>query len=302
MAATKYTYSISTAFPNHAVAPDRLLHEIQASAITVAVDRVDTSGDDCDVWFKAELGAEDLAALNSIVAAHSGIPLPEAPSQVMIAGSTTVLPIQALPPAGLKSNQISQNWCDKTTWWYSSIKVTDEVATTTDPERKIWKVVHPFMIDVCHGKLTGERTLTSHRVAVTVGGVAKTEQDPHHGTGDYVVDYAAGTLTFTDAIADGVSPLVSYHYENGSTWIIKPTAGETWRLKGAESQFSDDVIMNDAMVYEIWVITPPIRPTWLWLVSPTTTTPFRTSSMMPTRRTRRSRRLGAPAGAGQSAP
>jgi hypothetical protein len=269
MAATKYTFSISTDFPNHKVASDRLLSEVQASVIVTAIDRVDTDGDACNVWFKDILGSSDETALDGIVAAHSGEPLPADPTQVTIAGSTTVLPIQALPPAGLKSNQISQNWCDKTTWWYSSIKVTNETATTSDAERKIWSVVHSPMIDVYHGKLTGERSLTDHRVSITVDGVLKTEQDPHYASGgDYVVDYAAGTITFTEAIAAGVSPLVSYYYENGSTWVIAPAPGEVWRLKGAESQFSDDVEMLDTMVYEVWAYNPADLPNKIQVCTP----------------------------------
>ena len=76
MAATKYTYSISTDFPNGVVATDRLTVEIQDSTIITALDYINTSGDDCDIWFKAAISAGDETTLNGIVAAHSGEPLP----------------------------------------------------------------------------------------------------------------------------------------------------------------------------------------------------------------------------------
>lgn len=257
MAATKYTFSIESSFPNHKVSTGRLLSEIRSSSIVVAVDRIDTSGDECDIWFRDELDSTGIAELNTLIVSHSGEPLPDEPSKVLIAGSTTTLPIQALPPSGMKSNQISQNWCDPTTWWYSSVRVSSEEATTEDPERKIWSVAHKPMIDVFHGKITGERVLEGHRVSVTVNGGQKAEQDPHYGTGgDFVVDYASGTITFTSSIPEGSAPVVSYNYENGSTWVISPGPGETWLLKGAESQFSDDVEMLDTMVYEIWAYGP----------------------------------------------
>lgn len=74
--ATKYTYSIQDDFPYHKVDPGRLTQEIQESAITTALDSIDTNGDDCNIWFKAALSSEGEAVLDSIVAAHSGDPLP----------------------------------------------------------------------------------------------------------------------------------------------------------------------------------------------------------------------------------
>ncbi len=87
MNATKYTYSIQDDFPNHKVAPDRLDQEIRSSDVTIALDHIYTSGDDCDIWFKDELPAEDVGILNGIVAVHSGEPLAPAPELVTIDGA-----------------------------------------------------------------------------------------------------------------------------------------------------------------------------------------------------------------------
>lgn len=76
MAETKYTYSIQNDFPNHKVATDRLLQEIQVSAIVTAMDYINTAGDACDIWFKAALSSGDEDILDALVAAHSGEPLP----------------------------------------------------------------------------------------------------------------------------------------------------------------------------------------------------------------------------------
>jgi hypothetical protein len=83
MTVTKYTYSIANDFPVTGLDSNRLLHEIQASAITVAVDRIDTDDDVCDIWFKDALGATDKTALDGdttapaggLIAAHSGQPM-----------------------------------------------------------------------------------------------------------------------------------------------------------------------------------------------------------------------------------
>lgn len=78
MAATKYTYPISTAFPNGKVDSGRLTQEIHDSLITVALDHIDTGitgADNCDIWFKAELTIDFASDLDAIVAVHSGEPL-----------------------------------------------------------------------------------------------------------------------------------------------------------------------------------------------------------------------------------
>lgn len=262
-----YEYTISTDFPNGKVDPSRLGAEIRASAIVTALEGSQTSGDTCTIIFKADLSAGDKTILDGIVAAHSGEPLPSETTTVEV--TNPALTVFSMPPVGLKSNQISQNWCDRTTWWYSSAAAEDEVATTTDPERKVWSLAHQFVIDVFHGKLTGETMLAEMRVVVVVGGVTKTEQDPHYGTGgDFVVDYAAGTITFFESIGAGDDPVVSYNYENGSTFIIHPNDGEVWKLKGSEAQFSEDVEMTDSMVYEVWAYNPYDPPNKIMVAAP----------------------------------
>jgi hypothetical protein len=87
MAATKYTYSVSGDFPNQKVDVNRLTKEIRESAIVTALDYIDVSGDDCDIWFKDALSGGDQTILDGIVAAHSGEPLPDAAKPVTIEGS-----------------------------------------------------------------------------------------------------------------------------------------------------------------------------------------------------------------------
>ena len=71
----KYTYSVQDDFPNNAVSNDRLTSEIMAAAaITVALNRIETYLDACDIYFKAELSGGMETALDAIVAAHSGTP------------------------------------------------------------------------------------------------------------------------------------------------------------------------------------------------------------------------------------
>jgi hypothetical protein len=79
MASTKYTYSISTDFPNEKVSVSRLTSEIQTSAIITALSSINTNGDDCDIWFKDALSGGDETILDNLVAAHSGEPFEDIP-------------------------------------------------------------------------------------------------------------------------------------------------------------------------------------------------------------------------------
>jgi hypothetical protein len=71
VAATKYTYSISADTAN-GILGSGLQDEIHASAIVVALDRVESSGDVLDIWMKGSLSAGDETILNGVVGAHAG--------------------------------------------------------------------------------------------------------------------------------------------------------------------------------------------------------------------------------------
>ena len=75
MAATKYTYSIQHDTKNGKMDAEALESQIRSSAIIIAIDYINTDGDDADIWFKTILSAEDVETLNAIVAAHDGNPL-----------------------------------------------------------------------------------------------------------------------------------------------------------------------------------------------------------------------------------
>jgi hypothetical protein len=70
-------FSIHDDFPNHALASDRLTIEIAESVIVTALGGISTSGDVCDIAFKADLSSGDEVVLEALVAAHSGDPLPD---------------------------------------------------------------------------------------------------------------------------------------------------------------------------------------------------------------------------------
>lgn len=178
--------------------------------------------------------------------------------------------IAVVSAEGLKANKISHNLCDRTTWYEQSVYVEDEVASTTDILRKIWNVDHTNIIDTYHGKLTAEEYLTdsadrSYRVRVTVDSEEKTEQDPHYGTGgDYTVDYEAGEIHFFSSVSVNAEVKVTYHYENGSRWTVRPAAGEILKIKRVECQCSTDAIPTDTLVYDAYGLVDSFAPTYVY--------------------------------------
>jgi len=90
MSLSQYNYTISTAFPNGKVAPDRLTNEIDASSITVALDHIDTLADVCSIYFKAALSGAEQTTLNGLVAVHSGQPLPDNPLVIPLSTNSII--------------------------------------------------------------------------------------------------------------------------------------------------------------------------------------------------------------------
>ena len=79
---TKYTYSISTDTLNGKVDIDALTNQIRATAITVALNRIETLADVLDIYFNAVLPSEEVTILTATVAAHNGEPIVPPPSVV----------------------------------------------------------------------------------------------------------------------------------------------------------------------------------------------------------------------------
>ena len=72
-----YKYTISTAFPNQAVAGDKLKNEINASSIASApleLVNTDADSDECKIKFDGSLSGADETTLDGLVAAHDGVP------------------------------------------------------------------------------------------------------------------------------------------------------------------------------------------------------------------------------------
>ena len=255
MAATKYTYSISADFPNQKVSSDRLTKEIQASSIVTALDYIETSGDDCDIWFKDALSTSDHTTLDTVVANHSGEPLPNGNPVVDSLNRTITVPE---PETDKKMvNIVTHNFCDKTTWWQQSVQVTDETLIDSG-DTLTFNSQHAEWIDLTHGKFYLEDRISGrdgYVPVIKVDGVTKTERLPFATSGgDYVVDYHAGTVTFATAQTGTIT--ASYHYAGSSLFTVKPDAGKVLWVRDSEVQFSVDIEMNATINFQAWITSP----------------------------------------------
>jgi len=161
--------------------------------------------------------------------------------------------VQADPPEGARLQVVSQNWCDPCTWYTEAIQITDEVLTDSG-NGLTYTSSHAHWIDTYHGRLTGETYLdTSNKAIVKVGGVTKTEDTPFGpgGDEDFSIDYATGSVTFHGAPGGRVT--ATYRHQNGSMWKIAPLSGKVLRVTDVEVQFSSDVVINDSIIFSLYV-------------------------------------------------
>ena len=171
--------------------------------------------------------------------------------------------VTGVPRTGTELIVTTPNFADPSTWYPSSTRV-EGAALTDSGDGLVW-TSGDVWIDMTHGKLFDEDALVAdaahgYVIAVTVDGVAKTEREPFATSGgDFVVDYRAGTVTFATSRA-GSAVLATYSRMVDSVFAIVPDEGSRLDIEEVEAQFSSDIVMSDAIVFEIWVYNPADLP------------------------------------------
>jgi len=266
MSAVKYTYSIQNGFSAHAVDAGRLLVEIRASSISVALDYINTYGDDCDIWFKAELDPGNQAVLAEVVAAHSGEPLPDAEDPKSPSGFPLVMPE---PREGSSLVCVTHNWCDPTTWYTGSNRIEGETLSDSG-DGKTFGSANENWIDLTHGKIYREDLMSApYLPVIKVDGVQKTERASWATSGgDFEIDYAAGTVTFFEAQTGVVT--TDYSAAASSLFVIAPTAGKRLWVEYSEVQFSRDVDIKSHTHFQPWAYNPADPPNKIAAAAATT--------------------------------
>lgn len=171
--------------------------------------------------------------------------------------------VQNKPLEGSRINSISPNLSDKTTWYYDSLRVENEVLSDNGDHTTYELATDVAIVDVTHGKLTHENKLSAYAPVVTVDDVEKTENPPGTTDGDFGIDYDTGAVTFNAALAGTETVKMSYSKAQGSMWAVKPSDGKQLRLLGVEVQFSDDATMEDNVLFAAYAEVgkfPPFEP------------------------------------------
>lgn len=131
---------------------------------------------------------------------------------------------------------VSHDWCDRTTWWTDSERVTNETLSTSDDTVFTSATGKTNWIDLVSGKIAYEDNWADdYRVLVYVDDVLTT-------TG-FTINYAAGTITFGEA-QTGKVVKATYSYENGSTWRITPDSGKILKMLGTTVKYAENVTLG----------------------------------------------------------
>lgn len=262
---TNYTYALSD-FPS-GLNTDRLVLDVRGSNIVTALEGVSTSGADVVVAFKDALSTDDQAALDALVAAHSGQSLPNPQSEDGI-------PLVAFPKRqpdgvmrvalsgrqGKEVNYGSIDFADKTTWYPESVRVTDK--PVADMGNGTWSLGDVDIIDILGGHIFDEDAAVKDQqeanpadphgylVALTVDGDVKAPRKSYMTTGgDYVLDYSTGIIT-PGAGEDwaGKTVLASYSKANTSGFSLIPTdPGRTLVVGKVRVKVSSDIELKDTI-------------------------------------------------------
>lgn len=154
----------------------------------------------------------------------------------------------------------THNFCDPTTWYTTSARVVEETLSDSG-DGLTFTSANTNWIDMTHGKLWDEDALCldvghGYSVDVTSDAVAQTQRTPFAANGgDFTVDYAAGTVTFASSQA-GKAVVATYSRMVDSLFSIVPDSGTILDIESAIVKFTQDVVMNDAVVFEIWAYNP----------------------------------------------
>lgn len=248
MAETVYNYSISGDVTAGAVRTDQLEDEIHASTIIIAVERIDTDGDNLDVVMKDALSTGDKTTLDSVVQNHVPVYPDKGLKKTPI---TKRLEVANYEPEGDFLTYVSHDWTDPTTWYNDAQEITNETLTQV-VAGELYDGSKDYWIDLTHGRLFEEDNL-SYPVKVYDNGTPLIE-DSH-----YSIDYAQGRVSAIAPYVFNGPVTADYWYEAGSTYVLKPNTGKILKIKKAEIQFTEDLVMKK-IYWEVWGYDPNNPP------------------------------------------
>jgi hypothetical protein len=170
------------------------------------------------------------------------------------------IPLTSVEPrVGNELVVCTHNFCDKTTWFGDSIRVTDYICSSS-LDGTTFQLPQTNLINLASGKLFDEDAICAdvthgYAITVTIGENTLIERD-HFETagGDFFVNHASGTITLINQTANAIT--ASYSYATTSTWYLIPDPGTAIDIETCEAQFSSNVILRDTIQFDIYGYNP----------------------------------------------
>ena len=169
--------------------------------------------------------------------------------------------VESSLPAGYRHDSYTPNFCDKTTWYYDSDRITTETLVDSG-DHTIYNLSTPcYVVDVKHGKIFGEdNLLADYGTVVTIDDVEKIENPPGTTSGDYSVNYTTGAVIFNNALAGTETVKMTYSKVGSSLHVVRPPTGYKLRIGYVEIQFSKNLGMKDTINFQMYGLVDVFAP------------------------------------------
>jgi hypothetical protein len=167
------------------------------------------------------------------------------------------------PRQGSEVIYATHNFCDKSTWYSTSVRVENQQLTDIG-DGYTFTSPDGYWIDMISGRVLDDDGLVEEQielnpnsphgyaVIVKVDNIEKTMREPFENSGgDYSVDFENGTILFFES-QSGKTVTASYSKANTSIFILRPLPGKQLDIEAAEADFSTDLVMNDAVYYTVF--------------------------------------------------
>ena len=152
---------------------------------------------------------------------------------------------------GSSTMLVSHNFCDKTTWYTESIKVSSETLTVSGGGNTLFTSQNKFWIDLTHGKVPYE-----HRIQDLFSVVVSVDDVPLTGASasEFTINYEDGAVLFNEAQTGVVK--AAYNFAYGSGWCFYPSPGKILKVIGTDVKFTDDAIldMEHAIHFQFYIM------------------------------------------------
>lgn len=251
-----------TDFPNHKFDLGALQYQIEHSLVKTSIDYEAGLGGSasggCSINFKEVLPSDDRSALDAVVAAHPGTPLPAPPSDVKIVNTDSMgnIPTAVQPRSGSGLTIMTHNFADPKSWYSNSVRVADKTLAPTAAEVYDSYDFGDEVVDLENGRVTFEGTIvnTQHNGESYI---PKIKVNGTTVTSGYHIDYATNRVIFNAALSADDVVTATYYRVNDSTFTIAPLPGRQIIMEHVETQFSTNVdFTNKELWFDVWATNP----------------------------------------------